>query len=85
MSDYQIHKLCPLYKCLKGYELANQDILDSAKFTILDSLLAEKKEAGDRCLIFSQFVIMLDIVEEFLKIKKYKYFRLDGSTNVSDR
>ena len=85
MSDFQIHKLCPLYRNLKGFELTSHDILDSAKFTILDSLLMEKKESGDRCLIFSQFVIMLDIVEEFLKIKKYKYFRLDGSTNVSDR
>ncbi len=36
-------------------------------------------------MIFSQFVIMLDIVEEFLKIKKYKYFRLDGSTAISER
>lgn len=85
MSDFQLHKLCPLYRGLKGYELTNADILDSAKFTILDSLLAEKKESGDRCLIFSQFVIMLDIVEDFLKIKKYKYFRLDGSTAVSER
>ena len=40
---------------------------------------------GDRCLLFSQFVIVLDIVEEFLKIKKYKYIRLDGSTAVNDR
>jgi len=85
MSDFELHKLCPKYRCLRGYELSNQDILDSAKFTILDSLLAEKKESGDRCLIFSQFVIMLDIVEEFLKIKKYQYFRLDGTTAVSER
>lgn len=40
---------------------------------------------GGRCLIFSQFVIMLDVMEEFLKIKNYKYLRLDGSTAVNDR
>lgn len=85
MSDFQLHKLCFLYKCLKGFELSNQDVLDSAKFTILSSLLEEKKQNGDRVLIFSQFVIMLDIVEEYLKIKKYKYFRLDGTTAVSER
>ncbi len=28
---------------------------------------------------------MLDIVEEFLKIKSYKYLRLDGSTAVNER
>lgn len=60
-------------------------ILDSGKFTVLDSILEEKKESGDRVLIFSQFVIMLDIVEEFLKIKSYKYLRLDGTTAVNDR
>lgn len=85
MSDYELHKLCPLYPCLKGHELTDKQILDSAKFTILDSMLQEKKESGDRCLIFSQFVIMLDIVEEFLKIKKYKYFRLDGGTAINER
>jgi cation transport ATPase len=28
---------------------------------------------------------MLDIVEDYLKIKKYKYLRLDGSTVISER
>ena len=36
-------------------------------------------------LIFSQFVIALDILEEFMKIKKYKYLRLDGTTPVNER
>lgn len=85
MSDFQIHKLCPLYKCLKGFELDDSTILDSGKFVVLSSLLEEKKEMGDRVLIFSQFVIMLDIIEEFLKIKKFKYCRLDGSTAVNER
>ena len=85
MSDFQIHKICPLYKGLKSHALDNAAILNSGKFVILDSLLAEKKEMGDRVLLFSQFVIMLDIVEEFLKIKGYKYFRLDGSTAVNER
>lgn len=44
-----------------------------------------KKKKGDRVLLFSQFVIMLDIVEDYLKIKKYKYLRLDGSTVISER
>ena len=74
-----------MYKGLKIHALDNAAILNSGKFVILDSLLAEKKEMGDRVLLFSQFVIMLDIVEEFLKIKGYKYFRLDGSTAVNER
>jgi SWI/SNF-related matrix-associated actin-dependent regulator of chromatin subfamily A containing DEAD/H box 1 len=40
---------------------------------------------GDRVLIFSQYKIMLDIVEKYLHIKKHKFLRLDGSTKVEDR
>lgn len=40
---------------------------------------------GQKVLIFSQFVIMLDIIEEYLKIRNFKYLRLDGNTVVSDR
>jgi hypothetical protein len=39
----------------------------------------------DRLLLFSQFTMMLDVVEEFLKQKNIKYLRLDGSTPVTDR
>jgi SWI/SNF-related matrix-associated actin-dependent regulator 1 of chromatin subfamily A len=85
MSDFQLHKLCHLYRCLKSYELTESQILDSGKFVILDKLLKEKIGAGSRVLIFSQFVIMLDILEEFLKLKSYKYCRLDGSTAISER
>jgi chromatin-remodeling ATPase INO80 len=28
---------------------------------------------------------MLNILEDLLKIKNYSYFRLDGSTDISDR
>ncbi len=85
MNDFQIHKLCPLYKGLKGFELDNKYVLDSGKFTVLGSLLDERREMGDRSLIFSQFVIMLDILEEYLKLKNIKYLRLDGSTPVNER
>ena len=44
MNDFQIHKLCPLYRGLKGFELDEQSILDSGKFKVLNSLLEEKKE-----------------------------------------
>ena len=28
---------------------------------------------------------MIDILEDFMARKRYKYFRLDGSSNISDR
>ena len=39
----------------------------------------------DRVLLFSQFTMMLDIVEVYLKQKDIRYLRLDGSTPVTDR
>lgn len=40
---------------------------------------------GDRVVLFSQFTMMLDILEIFLKEKQHRYLRLDGKTQISDR
>ena len=40
---------------------------------------------GHKVLIFSQMVRVLDLLEELLKMMKYKYERLDGSTSSSSR
>ncbi|GAB6032669.1 hypothetical protein CHUAL_011545 [Chamberlinius hualienensis] len=85
MSDFELHKLCLMYKSLSSFSLNQKYILDSGKFEILDKLLPEIKFTGDRVLLFSQFVIVLDIVEEYMKLHNYKYLRLDGSTPVEER
>ena len=36
-------------------------------------------------LLFSQFTMMLDIIEEFMTSRQYRYLRLDGSTPVIER
>ena len=43
------------------------------------------KDEGDRVLIFTQFVIVMDIMEQYLRIRGHKYLRLDGSTPVQER
>ena len=60
-------------------------IYGSGKMLLLDKLLTRFKEKGDRVLIFSQFVIMLNLIEEFLLLKRLQYRRLDGSTNSDKR
>lgn len=40
---------------------------------------------GDRVVLFSQFTMMLDIVEVLLKHLNHRYVRLDGSTPIADR
>lgn len=48
-------------------------------------MLPDLKRTGHRILIFSQYVIMLNIVEEYLRIRNHKFLRLDGSTAVTLR
>ena len=38
-----------------------------------------------RCLVFCQMTRMIDILEEYVIRMNYKYFRLDGSSNIADR
>lgn len=60
-------------------------ILTSGKFIYLDRKLTELKENGHRVLIFSQYVILLNVMEEYLRIRQHSYLRLDGSTPVNIR
>ena len=51
----------------------------SAKLQILDIMLPKLKERGHRVLIFSQFLHMLTIVEDFLSGLGLEHLRLDGT------
>uniref|UniRef100_A0A669ESR3 Chromodomain helicase DNA binding protein 2 n=1 Tax=Oreochromis niloticus TaxID=8128 RepID=A0A669ESR3_ORENI len=51
----------------------------SGKLVLLDKLLTRLRERGNRVLIFSQMVRMLDILAEYLSKKRYPFQRLDGS------
>ena len=57
----------------------------SGKMLLLDKLLTRFRETGDRVLIFSQMVIMLNIIEEYLRLRRFPYQRLDGSVNSEKR
>lgn len=85
MSDFELHKLCEEESVLKQYKLSEDDICECGKLKWLDGKLPKLKKRGDRVLLFSQFVIVLDILEEYLKIKKYRYLRIDGGTKGSSR
>ncbi|KAI0830534.1 P-loop containing nucleoside triphosphate hydrolase protein [Trametes gibbosa] len=57
----------------------------SAKLRLLRMLLPKLRARGHRVLLFSQFVIALDIVEDFLVGEGIKYLRLDGNTKQAER
>ncbi len=56
----------------------NSLINSSGKMVLLDKLLPKLKTNGNRVLIFSQMVKMLDIMEDYLIRKQYPYERIDG-------
>jgi len=58
---------------------------DSSKLRELDLILKEKKKNGDKVLIFCQMTKMIDILEDFMNLRKYTFFRLDGASNIADR
>lgn len=60
-------------------------IQSSGKLYVLDQLLGKLKSEGHQVLIFSQFTMMLDVIEDYLRLKLYRYERIDGSTSLRDR
>lgn len=86
--------LMQLRKCLCHPFVYNRDIEErnastavshrnlveaSSKLQLLEIMLPKLQERGHRVLIFSQFLNMLDIVEDFLDGLGLFYQRLDGS------
>jgi len=60
-------------------------IKGSGKMVLLDKLLTRLKERGHRVLIFSQMVRMLDIIADYLALKRFQFQRLDGSIRGDKR
>ncbi|GAB5360900.1 hypothetical protein AAMO2058_000667500 [Amorphochlora amoebiformis] len=58
---------------------------DSGKLCTLDLLLRRLRTEGHRVLIFSQMTKMIDILEDYMRFRKIKFFRLDGQTSLADR
>eukprot|EP00980_Cylindrotheca_fusiformis_P030318 scaffold24653_cov157-Cylindrotheca_fusiformis.AAC.2 len=89
----QLRKCCNHLFLLNGVEeeirnqqskngvLSETDFLSqgSGKFVLLDKLLPRLKQDGHRILLFSQFKIMLDILEDYLTTRSMKFERIDGS------
>eukprot|EP01090_Pellita_catalonica_P010268 TRINITY_DN21725_c0_g1_i1.p1 TRINITY_DN21725_c0_g1~~TRINITY_DN21725_c0_g1_i1.p1 ORF type:complete len:247 (+),score=39.89 TRINITY_DN21725_c0_g1_i1:239-979(+) len=60
-------------------------IQTSSKLLYLDQLLPEMQKANQKVIIYSQLVRMLDILEDYLLYRDYKYERIDGSVTRKKR
>lgn len=72
------------HSSLVGNELSG-GLHESGKFELLKELLENAIENGHRILLFSQFVQMLKIAENWLKQKGIRYEILTGQTKTEDR
>ena len=57
----------------------------SGKMLLLDKLLPHLQSEGHRVPLFSQFTMLLDLIEEYIDLKGFAYERLDGSVTGDKR
>eukprot|EP00949_MAST-11_sp_MAST-11-sp1_P004235 g4235.t1 len=60
-------------------------VKSSAKLILLDKLLPKLRDDGHRVLLFSQMTRLLDILEDFLRLRNFSYSRIDGGTTGNAR
>ena len=68
-------------------EIANDETLieRSGKLEVLSKVLPLWYKQGHRVLIFCQWKKMLNIIQQFTTLKRWKFARLDGNTNIASR
>lgn len=57
----------------------------AGKFELLDRILPKLKRTKHRVLIFFQMTQIMDIMEDYLRLRDLKFMRLDGGTKSDDR
>ncbi|XP_019188894.1 PREDICTED: probable helicase CHR10 isoform X2 [Ipomoea nil] len=67
------------------YEEGEHLVQGSGKLLVLDHLLQKLHASGHRVLLFAQMTQTLDILQDFLELRKYSYERLDGSIRAEER
>eukprot|EP01080_Neovahlkampfia_damariscottae_P010216 gene10216-2636_t len=66
--------------------IRSKQIVDhSGKLKMLDKMIPILKKNGHKVLIFSLFTTMLDILEQYMNIRKINFCRLDGHVKQTDR
>ncbi|KFZ18483.1 hypothetical protein V502_04077 [Pseudogymnoascus sp. VKM F-4520 (FW-2644)] len=85
LQDYYLHTWCLRYPCIKKFDTADLTWMNSGKVDALVRLVKQYKENGDRVLVFSQFTLVLDIIEAVFQTELIQHTRFDGATKVNER
>uniref|UniRef100_A0A1D1YT28 Chromatin-remodeling ATPase INO80 n=1 Tax=Anthurium amnicola TaxID=1678845 RepID=A0A1D1YT28_9ARAE len=78
------HKIFGSSPPLQSFDPAKM-LTDSGKLQTLDILLKRLRAENHRVLLFAQMTKMLNILEDYMNYRKYRYLRLDGSSTIMDR
>ncbi|KFH03844.1 SWI2/SNF2 ISWI-like SANT [Toxoplasma gondii MAS] len=87
----QLRKACNHPYLFDGYESEHADpfgehvIENAGKLRFCDRLLRRLIQENRRCLIFTQMTKMIDILEDYCRIRLFKYCRIDGNTSGDER
>lgn len=86
----QLRKVCGHPYLFPGAEdkdtTTMEDLVSaSGKLTVLDMILRGLFRDNHRVVLFSQFTMTLDIIEDYCIERGWKYGRLDGSVNRANR
>ena len=57
----------------------------AGKFRLLERILPKLKAQGHKVLLFSQMTELLNIIEDYLRWREWRYFRIDGGVELSER
>ncbi|KMP03069.1 ISWI chromatin-remodeling complex ATPase ISW2 [Coccidioides immitis RMSCC 2394] len=57
----------------------------SHRAAMLDQIIKQSVNAGDKVLIFSHSIPTLNYIEDVLKVNRWRYCRLDGTTPITSR
>ncbi|KFY27843.1 hypothetical protein V493_03275 [Pseudogymnoascus sp. VKM F-4281 (FW-2241)] len=85
LQDYYLHTWCLRYPCIKKFDTPDLTWMNSGKVDALIRLVKQYKENGDRVLVFSQFTLVLDVIEAVFQTELIQHTRFDGATKVNER
>ncbi|CAH1773358.1 unnamed protein product [Owenia fusiformis] len=89
----QLRKVCnhpylleyPINPETNDFRIDEDLVKNCGKTLLLDKMLPVLKKKGHKVLIFSQMTMMLDILQDYCWLRKYKCQRLDGACNLESR
>lgn len=84
-SDFERHQAAVQYGLGAEFIAKPEQVLGATKVTALLRILERNAATKEKTLVFSQFTMLLDIVQEALRLARVPCCRLDGTVSLQDR